>query len=271
MLSDLGIRAGDRLGRRGRAVAMLRPIYSAYLGAAYGRRGMPWRVNGELLRIDPRARHLIPQENERPLFEFLRAGIRPGDTVFDIGAFLGVYALMEARWAGERGRVVAFEPSPFSFSAMTRHLRMNGLGRERVSARQAAVGRASGTSELIMFHDEPYRNQLVVGAKPATTTPVDVLSVDVVAAELGRPPDWLRMDVQGFEFDVLEGARETIRAARGRMKIVAEMHPEQWPDFGIRAGDVRDRLASVGLQARALTDAEPLFTQSGHAILEALS
>jgi hypothetical protein len=78
------------------------------------------------------------------------------------------------------------------------------------------------------------------------------------------------MDVQGAEFDVLDGARETIRAARGRLTIVAEMHPEQWPDFGIRPEEAHDLFAAHGLKARALTPAEPLFTQSGHAVLEAL-
>ena len=54
MLSDLAIAVGDRLGRNGQAVNVLRPAYGAWLSAVYGRRGMPWRLNGEPLRIDPR-------------------------------------------------------------------------------------------------------------------------------------------------------------------------------------------------------------------------
>jgi FkbM family methyltransferase len=213
----------------------------------------------------------VPQENERPLFEYLRAGIQPGAVVFDIGAFLGTYALMEARWAGERGRVIAFEPSPFSFSILTRHMRMNRLGPDRVDARQAAVGSRSGRRALITFDDEPYRNQIAAGGSSARSVAVDALTVDSVSAELGRPPDWIRMDVQGLEFEVLEGARDAIREAGSRLKIVAEMHPEQWPDFGIRPSDAHGRFAAVGLKARALTPSEPLFTQSGHAILEPLT
>jgi hypothetical protein len=101
---------------------------------------------------------------------------------------------------------------------------------------------------------------------------VDVVTVDTVCGrELGRPPDWIRMDVQGLEFDVLQGAREAIRDARGRLKIVAEMHPEQWPDFGIAPAEAHDRFAALGLRARPITAGEPLYTQSGHVVLEPLT
>jgi FkbM family methyltransferase len=266
MLSDLAIALGNRLGRRGRAVRILRPAYSAWLNAAYGRRGVPWRLNGEPLRVHPAVRHLIPQENERPLFEYLRAGIRPGDLVFDIGAFLGTYALFEARWSGPRGRVVAFEPSPFSFSMLNLHLAMNGLGPDRVEARKAAVGASVGRQMLVAFEDEPYRNHLARNGTSGQS--VDVLTVDAVCTALGRVPEWMRMDVQGLEFDVLSGAREAIESARRSIKIVVETHPDQWADLGINAAEAHDRFAALGLSARPLTPAEPLFTQGGHVILE---
>lgn len=267
-MSDLAIALGNRLGRSGRAVRILRPAYSAWLNAAYGRRGVPWRLNGEPLRIHPAARHLIPQENERPLFEYLRAGIRPGDLVFDIGAFLGTYALFEARWSGPHGRVVAFEPSPFSFSMLGRHLAMNGLGPDRVEARHAAVGASVHRRMLVVFENEPYRNHLADPAASGQVIGVHVLSVDAVCQEIGRVPDWIRMDVQGLEFEVLEGARETIESARRWIKIVVETHPEQWADLGITAAEAHDRFAALGLRARPIASAEPLFTQGGHVILE---
>jgi FkbM family methyltransferase len=266
MLSDLAIALGNRLGRSGRAVRVLRPAYSAWLNAAYGRRGMPWRLNGEPLRVHPAVRHLIPQANERPLFEYLRAGIGPGDLIFDIGAFLGTYALFEARWSGPQGRVVAFEPSPFSFSMLTLHLAMNGLGADRVEARHAAVGASVGRQMLVAFEDEPYRNHLARNGISGQS--VNVLTVDAVCTELGRVPEWMRMDVQGFEFDVLSGAREAIASARRSIKIVVETHPDQWADSGIDAAEAHDRFAALGLRARPLTPAEPLFTQGGHVILE---
>ena len=70
-------------------VHAVRPVYARLLRAAYGSRGLPWRINGERFRIDPGVRHLMPHENERTLFQFLRREIVPGSVVFDIGSFLG--------------------------------------------------------------------------------------------------------------------------------------------------------------------------------------
>lgn len=260
---------GDRLGRSGPTVSILRLVYAGCLRAVYSRHGLPWHVNGEPLRIDPCVRHLIPHEVEVSLFEFLRTHIRPGDVVLDIGSFLGTYAVMEARWSGETGRVVAFEPSPDSFAILRRHLTMNGLAAPRVEARPVAVGAREERRRLMTFGDEPYRNQIASPGDGAAVE-VDVVTVDSVCEALGRPPDWIRMDVQGLEFDVLQGARGVLREAGGRLKIIAEVHPEQWPEYGIEPRDAARRLADFGLCARALEPGSTVFGQGAHAILEPL-
>src|SRR5262249_37841621 len=222
----------------------LRLAYALYLRAVFGRTGLPWSVNGEVLRIDPAIRHFVPHENESTLFRYLQFAMRPGDVVLDIGAFLGTYAIMAARWTGPLGRVIAFEPSPTTFRLLQRHLLMNNLEAPRVEARCVAVGSHLSRRALKQFDAEPYRNQIVTGDATGDSVIVDVVTVDSVCAHWTRPPDWIRLDVQGLEFDVLEGARDVIHAGRGRLKIVAEMHPQFWPDYGIRPGEVVDRLAT---------------------------
>lgn len=272
MLAEMGRAVGQIVGRDGSAAAALRPVYAWSLRAAYGRRGLPWHVNGEPLRIDPSLRHMLPHDNEPALFAYLRDHLRPGQVVLDLGAFLGTYAILEARRVGPAGRVVAFEPSPPTFEALRRHLRMNGLGAPRVEARCAAVGARAGRRHLQVWGDEPYRN--MIAPDGATGVPVDVVTLDDVCRGWDRPPDWIRMDVQGQEFDVLRGARELLREARGRVRIVAEMHPEQWPDYGVPVARAAEVFADLGVRARALPGAAPgddPFVQGGHAVLEALS
>ena len=271
MLTDLGTAAGDQLGRRGAAVSMLRPIYSRWLRTAYGRHGVPWHVNGEPIRIDPDARHLVPHDNELALFQFLRDQIAPGDVVFDIGAFLGVYPIMEARWTGDRGRVFAFEPSPGSFALLQRHAEMNGLPPARLTATCAAIGARAEHRELIAFDGEPYRNMLGSAVEGDATDFVEVLTVDDVAAATGRMPDWIRMDVQGLEFEVLRGASHVLRTRGRDLRIVAEMHPDQWPEYGVDPRDAAEQFAALGLRARSLVPGEPTFVQGAHAILEPLT
>ena len=77
-LARVGEAIGDRLGRSGSGVRLLRPLYSGWLRAAYGRRGLPWHVNGEPFRIDPSVRHLIPHEGEDPFVQIPAQPHSPG-------------------------------------------------------------------------------------------------------------------------------------------------------------------------------------------------
>jgi FkbM family methyltransferase len=259
-----------RLRERMRGWAAARGAYAAYLQAVHGRRGLPWNVNGEWIRIDPRLRHFIPHASEPDLFSFLRATIRPGDLVLDIGAFLGVYAILEARWAGPTGRVLAFEPSPLSFDRLQRHLDLNRITAPRVAARRAAVGATSGRRGLVVFDDEPYKNKVASADGPEGLLKVDVVTVDDICRTLDRPPDLIRMDVQGFEFEVLAGARHTLEAGRGRMTIVAEMHLDEWRAYGTTPDDVPARLEALGLRARPLVAGGSVYEHGTHAVFEYL-
>jgi hypothetical protein len=89
-------------------------------------------------------------------------------------------------------------------------------------------------------------------------------------AKWTRPPDWIRLDVQGLEFEALHGAREVICAGRGRLRVVAEMHPQQWPECGIHPREAVERLAALGLRARSVSASVTPFTQDSPVMLEPL-
>jgi FkbM family methyltransferase len=260
---------GSRVGRASALTRVLRPAYGRALETVYGRRGLPWSINGESFRIIPGLRHLLPPVNEAPLFRFLSEQIRQGDLVFDVGAFLGTYAMLAARRSGQSGRVVAFEPSPDSFRALERHVAMNGLHAPRIVVRCTAVGARSERRRLMTFDEEPYRNMIAPPGVEGSDA-VNVVTIDDVEAEIGRPPDWVRMDVQGLEFDVLAGAASVVRESGGRLRIVAEVHPEQWPGYGVQPSEAVERLAALGLRARPLEAGRDPFEQGSHAILESL-
>jgi hypothetical protein len=147
---------------------------------------------------------------------------------------------------------------------------MNAIPPSRLTATRAALGARAERRELIAFDREPYRNMLGALATGDTNQAVDVLTIDDVVVAAGRLPDWIRMDVQGLEFDVLRGARDLLRARPGRLRIVAEMHPDQWPDYGVDPRYAGEQFAELGLRARSLVPGEPVFVQGAHAILEPL-
>lgn len=250
---------------------MARAAYGAGLRALYADIGFPWNVHGEIVRIHPDARHLVPHAAEPELFRYLTDVIRPGDVVLDVGAFVGIYAVLEARWAGRQGRVIAFEPTPSSARLAREHIGWNAFGAGHVTLIEAAVAERASCGTLYEYDGAglPYANSLAAAADTAAAgTPRDVaiVTIDDVCRELNVAPSLIRMDVQGAELRALFGARHTIRSSP-RLSLVVEMHPQCWPAFGITEDDVRRGLADLGLTARPLVAGEALFGRDSHAVL----
>jgi FkbM family methyltransferase len=250
---------------------MASATYGTALRTVYRGVGFPWQVHDEVVRIDPDARHLVPHESEPKLFRHLRSTIRPGDVVLDVGAFVGIYAVLEARWAGDGGRVVAFEPTPSSAVLARRHFEWNRDVTRRIELVEAAVSDRPGQAILHEYdvHGLPYANSLAKAAdtdRPAHTRPVPVVTIDDVCRQRQLVPSVIRMDVQGAELHALIGARETIRSAR-QLSIVVEMHPQCWPEFGVTEADVRRAIDDLGLTAQPLAPGEALFGRDTHAVL----
>jgi FkbM family methyltransferase len=248
--------------------AAARRAYAVALRARYTRSGMPWQVHDQTVRIDPRVRHLVPHESEPRLFEFLESHVAPDAQVLDVGAFLGIYAIIESRLAGPRGRVVTLEPTASSAAIARRHIHYNAGHGAPITLIEAAAGEARGQA-MLHEYDEPYVNALAE-AVDVTGSPrlraVDVVTLDDVCAEQGLEPTFIRMDVQGAEWLALQGARRIIRAAGKKLVIVAEMHPQCWPGFGVDARTAMETIASLGLHAEPLEPGTELFARDGHVV-----
>jgi FkbM family methyltransferase len=248
----------------------LSPLYGSLLYALSGGRGVAAELNGQSFHVDPRYRAFLQPHYEADLAEFLRDRMRPGQTCLDIGAHIGIYALQAARWTAPGGRVIAFEPNPGTAAVLRRHIRMNGLERD-VRVEEIALGRAPGAAPL--FGDAgsgltrlSAPNPVDAEARHVGTVRVDTL--DGYCAARGTAPDWILIDVEGFEFDVLAGACETIRARGPSLSIVVEIHPTLWEATGWTRAGVDSLMASIARRIVPLTGQRDPLGQYGSAVLE---
>lgn len=180
-----------------------------------------------------RARHGLMLFNENDLYvgrsigrygEFSEAEIglfaqfvQAGDVVVEVGANIGAHTLPLARMTGGSGRVHAFEPQRAVFQILCANMALNCL--MHVECHRAALGAAAGTVRL---PDLPYHEENNFGgvelARFADGDAVPVWRLDD-ALDLPRCR-LLKIDVEGMEQSVLEGARETI--ARHRPLLYVE-------------------------------------------------
>lgn len=156
-------------------------------------------------------------------FAQLASVLRPGMTVYDIGANRGQMALFFSKSVGAKGRVVAFEPVSELVDQLRRNLELNAAGNVEIVS--VALGREDGTASFCFRPEASTQGYLRDRAAEANAASLDERTVEVRALDgfSALPePDLLKVDVEGGGYEALLGARETL--ARARPRIYFELH-----------------------------------------------
>lgn len=252
-------RGVERLrGRRTRlAPPALRRLHELVLDILPGDHLVATLPGGERVRMCARYRQLGWNPEEYAAF---REVVRPGATVFDVGANIGAYTLLFAQWAGPAGRVVAFEPAPEAATGLRRLVALNDL-RDRVEIVEAAVCAAVGTARFAT-EGSSGANALVDAAHPGRgVISVPTTSLDAFCDRHALRPDVIKIDVEGQELDVLRGARRTLSLPS--VQTFLELHPTAWVSHGINAASIRAELDSLRLTAEPLDPSIDIWNTEG--------
>ncbi len=149
----------------------------------------------------------------RPELSMVLSFIKGGDTVLDIGAHIGTFAVPLKNAAGPEGKLIAFEANPRTVEMLEKNIKDNGLTGEIFNN---GVSSKSG-SLFVQERKNKYKSSgsdFLVDAPPAgTVDPIEVqlIKVDDVVTDL---VDFIKIDVEGMELDVLKSAVKTIDASR---------------------------------------------------------
>jgi FkbM family methyltransferase len=251
--------AANMLGRQSRLIRGLRPAYESLLDWSSGGQGIPFTINGVEFRRDARFRDRFPDElvYEARVADFLSNRIGAGQLCFDVGANVGYYVLQLAYWSRPGGKIIAFEPNPEVRVILERHVRLNGIA-DDVIVVPAAVGSAAGTATLYTPVGDPGLDgisrlgspvDLIANNARKVTVPVITLDEYCEANELY--PDWVVMDIEGFELAALSGFKRLLAKQRKKLGLVVELHPDLWNSNEFR--DAARFLDELGLHAIPLT------------------
>jgi FkbM family methyltransferase len=185
---------------------------------------------------------------ERRERAFLRGVIRPGMTVLDVGANIGFYTGYFSKLVGESGRVVAFEPEPVNFA------RLKGIvgHRANVSLFEGAVGDRWGSISLFVSEDLNVDHQTYDNGGGRRKISVPVTSLDDYV-EAGRQVDFIKIDVQGFEYQVLQGAKRVI-AENPDVGIFMEFWPHGLRASGVEPMDLVAEAEAMGLTVQVFDE-----------------
>jgi len=236
------LRPFQRAGRR---------VFDRLVALRYARAGViTAEQNGRLWRLDPEVALRGPlQEFETILW--LRQVTKPAMTVIDVGANVGQMSLEFGELVGKRGRVIAIEPAAGNVRVLRKHIVANGLD-DRIEVVEAACAEThGGSATFVVLGDDTNAvgsgHAIAARATPELQAhPVTVprVSVDGLCAERNLVPGVVKIDVEGAEIQVLEGAARTLRTARPMLRI--GFHPFAFPDVEAASTRLRGLLLEHG-------------------------
>lgn len=186
--------------------------YYQVLEAVTKNSGVGVKINGFSLRMPAYYYRLFPSDYEKENFKFFKTVARKGMTCMDIGAHIGLYSVFMSKEGG--GKVFGFEPTPSSRAVLQKMVALNNC-ENSITVVPAAVSDKSGKATFFIGNTPlSVANSLVdinfgEGELARTGYEVEVTSIDDYVSRNNLKLDFIKIDAEGVEVEVLKGGRNT--------------------------------------------------------------
>jgi FkbM family methyltransferase len=182
-----------------------------------------------------RARRLF--DKEKGTIAWLSRDLRPDDVFYDVGANIGTFTIFAGRRLGDAGRIIAFEPHIPNANSLIENIFLNGLekqvqlvtaaltdreGYNRFNYLSMSAGTSTSQYGRHSYEGESFEPQFVELKHGCT---VDGLC----AAKVIEPPDLVKIDVDGLDFEVLNGMRGVLGSSKPPRAVQIELGTESTP------------------------------------------
>ena len=190
-------------------------------------------------------------EYEPTSLEFILNKLKPGNTVIDIGAHVGIYSLPMSKIVGPLGKVVAFEPNPKNLELLHWNIDTNGCKNIRVE--QQALRNRSSVSDLLISGintgDHRFYGNGYVGTIPVMCTTLDKY------LKIGTKVDAIKMDIQGGEGEAFYGMKRVLKE-NPNVFILWELSPEQLLNAKTEPLELLDFLEDLGFKQSIIDETD---------------
>lgn len=185
---------------------------------------------------------------EPDVSNILRTRLRKGMTVLDVGGNVGLISRICSTAVGSTGKVVAFEPDPYTRGFLEYNTRNCG----NVTVSPIAL---SDENTKAQFHIHPgsgTSNSLVEISGAKDVFDVDCMTMDSYLEENPElKPEFIKIDVEGAELRVLKGMERTISASGG-LFLIMEFCPENLANGGVSSADLYSKITDMGFAVEVI-------------------
>lgn len=184
------------------------------------------------------------EENE---IKFLLKYLKKGDTFLDVGANIGMYSLLASKLVEDRGKIVAFEPTPIIFERLQQNIRLNEL--TNVYAFNLGLSNQKSTIDFHVSkdgHDAWNSFALLDLHHESETIKIDVDTIDsfLIEKKIDKV-DLIKVDVEGWEKYVLEGSVSLLQKEDAPIFLVEFTETNAFA-AGYYLGEIFDYMKSYG-------------------------
>lgn len=155
--------------------------------------------------------------------DYFQKIIAEDSIIIDIGANIGYYALLESQLAA-KGHVYAIEPVPENYNLLLRNIALNDC--RNLSTYNLAIGNVNGLLDMYVYDKCNWSSfTRIPDENIIKIIQVPICTLDsFIGSHVSSHPIFIRMDVEGFEYEILKGSSATLRK-EGPLIICIEMHP----------------------------------------------
>ena len=241
----------ERLANRLRTSPLL-----YHLGLRGSRRMSVGVGSGLRFEPGPSNRHYAFGDNELPVQQALASCLARDAVFYDVGANVGFFTVIAARLVGPHGSVYAFEPVPENAAYVQLNVGLNRFHNVTVVCKAVAASPGQGHLWLAEYAGGGALTTAAVPPDATKLIDVDLVSIDdLVFQHKWRPPDVVKIDVEGAEIDVLQGMLRTLREVRP--VVLYEIDDAELAGFQRKYQACESLLTELGYRVTRLVDSYP--------------